>query len=231
MPIQTGSAPGSPVRIRKTAKVVADAAEQGDSLYEVRKKVYPRSVTGLFANWRWALVWITQLIFYGFCWLPWNGRQAVLLHLVERKFYIFGWIFWPQDVFFLAVLLIISAYSLFLFTAVAGRLWCGYACPQTVYTEVFTWIEQKIEGDRNKRMKLDAEPMGPRKFALKAAKFGAWIFCGFLDRGDLRGLLLANQGAAGESRVVLAWRVGVFLDRFLRWLHVSDGRSDAGASV
>ncbi|QID17201.1 cytochrome c oxidase accessory protein CcoG [Nitrogeniibacter mangrovi] len=133
-----------------------------------------RSTTGLFASWRWVLVWVTQLLFYGLPWLQWNGRQAVLFHLVERKFYIFGWVFWPQDVFFLAILLIISAYALFFFTAIAGRLWCGYACPQTVYTEIFMWIEQKIEGDRNKRMKLDKAPMSGRKFALKAAKFSAW---------------------------------------------------------
>lgn len=145
-----------------------------DTLYAVRQKVYMRAVTGLFATWRWALVWITQIIFYGLPWLVWNDRQAVLLHLTERKFYIFGWVFWPQDVFFLAILLIISAYGLFFFTAIAGRLWCGYACPQTVYTEIFMWIEQKIEGDRNKRMKLDKAPMGPRKFAIKAAKYGAW---------------------------------------------------------
>jgi hypothetical protein len=98
-----------------------------ESLYEVHKKVHPSAVSGIFATWRWALVWITQLIFYGLCWLPWNGRQAVLFDLVERKFYIFGLVFWPQDVFFLAILLIISAYSLFLFTAVAVA--CGAAMP------------------------------------------------------------------------------------------------------
>jgi len=148
--------------------------EMEDTLYAVRQKVYPRAVTGRFATWRWILVWATQLIFYGLCWLPWNGRQAVLLDVVERKFYIFGWVFWPQDVFFLAILLIISAYSLFFFTAVAGRLWCGYACPQTVYTEIFMWIEEKIEGNRSQRMKLDQAPMSARKFGIKAAKFGAW---------------------------------------------------------
>ena len=93
-----------------------------DSLYEVRKKIYPRAVTGVFARWRWIMVWFTQILYYGLCWMPWNGRQAVLFHLVERKFYIFGMVLWPQDVFFLTVLLIISAFSLFLFTAVAGRL-------------------------------------------------------------------------------------------------------------
>lgn len=156
-------------------KVIPIQTAEDDALYEVRKKVYPRAVSGLFANWRWALVWITQLVFYGLCWIPWNGRQAVLFHLAERKFYIFGWVFWPQDVFYLAVLLIISAYSLFLFTAVAGRLWCGYACPQTVYTEIFIWIEQLFEGDRAKRMKLDEQTLSAGKFARKAGKYTAWI--------------------------------------------------------
>ncbi len=146
-----------------------------ESLYEVHKKVHPRAVTGMFATWRWTLVWFTQSLYYGLCWLPWNGRQAVLFDLVERKFYVFGLIFWPQDVIFLAILLIISAYSLFLVTAVAGRLWCGYACPQTVYTEIFTWIEQKIEGDRLARIKLDAAPFGARKLWLRTAKHGLWV--------------------------------------------------------
>src|SRR5690606_9807478 len=107
--------------------------------------------------------------------MEWNGRQAVLFDLAARKFYIFGYVFWPQDFIYLTALLIISAYSLFLSTAIGGRLWCGYACPQTVYTEIFMWIERKIEGDRQRRMRLDAQPMSPRKFALKTAKHGAWI--------------------------------------------------------
>ncbi|MDR2688869.1 MAG: cytochrome c oxidase accessory protein CcoG [Azoarcus sp.] len=152
---------------------LADNAAQ-TQLYVPSKKIYARATHGLFTNWRWALVWFTQIIFYGLPWLTWNDRQAVLLHLTERKFYIFGWVFWPQDVFFLSVLLIISAYSLFFFTAIAGRLWCGYACPQTVYTEIFLWIERKIEGDHNKQMKLDRAPMSGRKFAIKAAKYAAW---------------------------------------------------------
>lgn len=146
-----------------------------DSLYEVRQKVYPRAVSGVFANWRWGVVWITQLVFYGLCWLPWNDRQAVLLHLAERKFYIFGWVFWPQDVFFLSIILIISAYSLFLFTAVAGRLWCGYACPQTVYTEIFLWVEKVFEGDRARRMKLDGQAASLEKLGRKSGKYLAWV--------------------------------------------------------
>lgn len=145
------------------------------SFYEKHKKIYIRDVKGWWANWRWILVWVTQIIFYGAPWLVWNDRQAILFHLVERKFYLFGLVLWPQDIFYLAVLLIISAYALFLFTAIAGRLFCGYACPQTVYTEIFMWVENKIEGDRSARMKLDAAPMSARKFRLKAAKHAIWL--------------------------------------------------------
>jgi cytochrome c oxidase accessory protein FixG len=150
--------------------------DSGDvDLYEVRKKIYPRAVTGLFAGWRWALVWLTQLVFYGLPWLTWNDRPAVLFDLAARRFYLFGVVLYPQDFIYLTGLLVISAMSLFLFTAVAGRLWCGYACPQTVYTEIFMWVERVVEGDRPKRMKLDREPMSARKFGLKAAKHGLWV--------------------------------------------------------
>ncbi len=152
-----------------------DAPAEEVGLYEIRRKIYPRAVTGVFARWRVALVLLTQLVYYGLPWLAWNDRQAVLFDLAARKFYVFGIVFWPQDVIYLSVLLILSALSLFLFTAVAGRLWCGYACPQTVYTEIFLWIERKIEGDRTARMRLDAQPPSASRFARKAAKHGAWI--------------------------------------------------------
>jgi cytochrome c oxidase accessory protein FixG len=152
-----------------------DAPLQEISLFEVRQKVYPRAVRGWFAAWRWALVWATQLVFYGGAWLTWNERQAVLFDIVHRKFYLFGLVFWPQDFIYLAVLLVLSALSLFLFTAVAGRLWCGYACPQTVYTEIFLWIERKVEGDRNARMRLDKSAMSAQKLARKGAKHFLWI--------------------------------------------------------
>ena len=145
------------------------------SFYEKHKKVYIRDVKGWWNSWRWAFVWFTQILFYGLPWLEWNGRQAVLFHLAERKFYLFGLVLWPQDVFYLALLLIISAYALFLFTAVAGRLFCGYACPQTVYSELFMWVENRLEGDRSARMKLDKGPMTARKFRLKAIKHAIWI--------------------------------------------------------
>jgi len=132
-------------------------------------------VHGWFAAWRWALVWATQLIFYGGAWLTWNGRQALLFDIAHRKFYLFGLVFWPQDIIYLSVLLIVSALSLFLFTAVAGRLWCGYACPQTVYTEIFLWIERRVEGDRNARMRLDKQGFTTEKVLRKSTKHGLWI--------------------------------------------------------
>ena len=146
-----------------------------DGLYERHKTIYARSVRGVFDNWRWAMVFLTQALFYGLCWIDWGGRQAVLFHLVERKFYVFGMVFWPQDAIYLAVLLVISAYALFLATAIGGRLFCGYACPQTVYTEILMWIERKVEGDRPARMKLDAQPMNARKFRLKFTKHLLWL--------------------------------------------------------
>src|SRR5574343_1839017 len=120
------------------------AAREMVSLYQAQKKIYPKAVSGWFIRWRWSLVWFTQLLFYGLPWLEWNARQAVLFDLGARRFYIFGMALYPQDFIYLTALLLISAYALFLFTAVAGRLWCGYAWPQTVYTEIFMWIERKF---------------------------------------------------------------------------------------
>jgi cytochrome c oxidase accessory protein FixG len=159
-----------PARVIPITEVPAD----GSDLYAARKKIQPRSIKGRFNSLRWAVIWITQLVFYGLPWLPWNGRQAVLFDLVERKFYIFGLVLWPQDVVYLTLLLIISALGLFLVTAVAGRVWCGYACPQSVYTEIFMWIERHVEGDRSARMKLDAASMSLSKFGRRLAKHGIW---------------------------------------------------------
>ena len=162
--------------------VAASDAPQGASasLYQSEAKIYPRTVSGWFAGWRWALVWVTQLVFYGLPWLPWNGRQAVLFDLGARRFYIFDLVLHPQDFIYLAALLIVAALSLFLFTTVAGRLWCGYACPQTVYTEIFLWIERRIEGDRVARMRLDAAPWSLRKVLRKGGKQAAWIAVGLV---------------------------------------------------
>ncbi|QHE78407.1 cytochrome c oxidase accessory protein CcoG [Hydrogenophaga sp. PBL-H3] len=145
------------------------------SLYASSQKIHPRSVSGVFSNWRWIMVWITQVVFYGLPWLEWNARQAVLFDLEARRFYIFSLVLYPQDFIYLTGLLVISALSLFLFTAVAGRLWCGFACPQTVYTEIFLWIEKKVEGDRSARLRLDAAAMSASKLGKRVLKQVLWI--------------------------------------------------------
>ncbi|OGB29522.1 MAG: cytochrome c oxidase accessory protein CcoG [Burkholderiales bacterium RIFCSPLOWO2_12_FULL_61_40] len=144
-------------------------------LYAAQQKIYPRSVSGLFANWRWGMVFLTQLVFYGMPWLEWGQRQAVLFDLGARRFFVFGLVLYPQDFVYLAGILIIAALSLFLFTTVAGRLWCGYACPQTVYTEIFLWIERQMEGSRSAQMRRDAQPLSSDWVLRKTAKHLAWL--------------------------------------------------------
>ncbi len=150
------------------------------SLYEAQKKVYPRSILGPLAKKRWVMVWLTQLFFYGMPWIQWGQRQALLFDIDAKQFFIFGLVLYPQDLIYLTLLLIISAFSLFLFTAIAGRLWCGYTCPQTVYTEIFLWIEAKIEGDRAARIKLDNAPLSVNKLTKKILKQLAWILFALL---------------------------------------------------
>ena len=150
-----------------------DASNQ--DLYKKAPKIYPKETTGRFANLRVLAAWLLLGIYYTFPWMRWDGRQAVLFDLPNRKFYLFGLTLWPQDFIFLAWLLIIAALALFFFTALAGRLWCGYACPQTVWTKVYIWMEKITEGDRNARIKLDKSPMNARKFRIKAVKHFLWI--------------------------------------------------------
>jgi len=144
-------------------------------LYRSEDKIYPREIKGRFTTLRRLAMFVLLGLFYVGPWLTWEGRQAVLFDLPERKFYIFGLTLWPQDFVYLALLLIILAVSLFFFTAIAGRLWCGYACPQTVWTEAFTWIERLVEGDRGKRIKLDQAPWSLHKIARKVTKQFLWI--------------------------------------------------------
>ena len=165
---------------RKVIPITPVASEPADggqvaSLYEAQKKIYPRSIQGFFARWRWAMVFLTQAVFYGLPWLEWGQRQMVLFDLAARRFYIFGLVLYPQDFIYLTGLLIISALSLFLFTAVAGRLWCGFACPQSVYTEIFMWIERKVEGERSARVRLDNSPWSFEKVWKKSLKQFLWV--------------------------------------------------------
>ncbi|PTT88173.1 cytochrome c oxidase accessory protein CcoG, partial [Pelomonas sp. HMWF004] len=163
--------------------VTASTSGMADSeavirLYRSEDKIQPRAVDGFYARWRWAFVALTQAVFYGLPWLSWGGRQAVLFDLGARRFYIFGLVLYPQDFVYLAALLMVSAFGLFLFTAVAGRVWCGYACPQTVYTEMFMAVERWFEGDRMARLRLDKAPWSLGKLWRKAGKQAVWIALG-----------------------------------------------------
>ncbi len=197
---------GKPRKVIPIAPVASEPTSEGEivSLYEAQKKIYPRSISGFFARWRWAMVFITQIVFYGLPWLEWGQRQMVLFDLGARRFYIFGLVLYPQDFIYLTGLLIISALSLFLFTAVAGRLWCGFACPQTVYTEIFMWIEHKVQGDRSARVRLDSSSWTFEKIWKKSITQGLWvivsIWTGFTFVGyfvpirELGAELMALQG-------------------------------------
>jgi polyferredoxin len=143
--------------------------------YVSEAKIYPRGVRGPLWRLRYAAAFGLLGVFYLFPWLRWDGHQAVLLDLPARKFHIFALTFWPQDFLFLALLLIMAALTLFFFTALAGRLWCGYACPQTVWTEVFIIMERWTEGRRLERMRLDAAPWSLEKLRRKAAKHALWF--------------------------------------------------------
>jgi cytochrome c oxidase accessory protein FixG len=148
---------------------------EGAALYESAEKIYPREISGRFDRLSSLATIVLLGLFYAVPWLTWDNRQAVLFDLPERKFHIFGLTLWPQDFPYLALLLMILAYALFFFTAIGGRLWCGFACPQTVWTEVFIWMEQWTEGTRSQRMKLDKAPWSWNKFRRKFSKQFLWI--------------------------------------------------------
>lgn len=149
-------------------------------LYHKREKIYTRSIEGFFQRIRLFTGWPLLLGYLCLPWLQWNGHQAVLFDLPARKFYIFDLVFWPQDLVLLTALLIISAFALFLFTSLFGRIWCGYSCPQTVWTSIFMWMEQKTEGSRNQRIKLDQAPWSAEKILRKFSKHAMWLGFAFL---------------------------------------------------
>lgn len=169
-------------------KATPTPAAQEIKLYVKAPKVYPRETDGRFSRLRVLAGWVLLGLFYVLPWIQLGGQQIVLFDLPARQFHVFGLTFWPQDFVMLAVLLATAAMSLFFFTALAGRLWCGYACPQTVWTEVFLWMERVVEGPRNRRMKLDKSRWTAEKVRKKALKqflyitFSIWTgitFVGF----------------------------------------------------
>lgn len=155
-------------------------AEVGEiDLYQRREKIYTRRIEGFFQRIRVFTGWPLLVGYFLAPWLSWEGRQLVLFDLPERKFHIVGLTFWPQDFPMLAWFLIIAAYSLFAITTLAGRIWCGYTCPQTVWTSIFMWLEQRTEGNRNQRIRLDSEPWSGGKFRRKFMKHASWLFVAY----------------------------------------------------
>jgi cytochrome c oxidase accessory protein FixG len=142
--------------------------------------IHTRSFTGLYRTLRIAFAGALFVLFFGTAWLDWNGRQAVLWDLAESKFHIFGATFWPQDFILLSALLIICAFGLFAITVYAGRVWCGYSCPQSIWTWLFMWCEKVTEGDRNQRIKLAAAPWSLDKLARRTLKHSLWLAIGVL---------------------------------------------------
>ena len=197
-----------PIRpLTEALNEAGDDAKQYVSMYQKPADIYPRAVKGWFAAWRWVFVGLTQWLFYGLPWVQWGGRQAVLFDLEAQRFYILGLVLYPQDLIFLAALLVLSALALFFVTAVAGRLWCGYTCPQTVYTEIFMWVERKTEGDRIARMRLDQAPWSAEKLARKGAKQAAWLGIGLYTGFSFVGYFtpIRELGAAVVALDVSAW--------------------------
>ena len=158
---------------------VKDVTPKTQSMYEKRKKIYVREIEGFFQKLRTYSLWALMLAYFCTAWFNWEGRQAVLFDLPARQFHVLGITFWPQDFMLLSWLLIIAAFGLFTITNIAGRIWCGYTCPQSVWSFIFMWIEERAEGTRNQRIKLDKEPMSASKFRKKALKHIGWIIVAF----------------------------------------------------
>ncbi len=195
---------------RSDVAAVNTGAKSKGELYVKKEKIYPKNVSGIYRRLKWIIMAITLGIYYITPWIRWDRgpiapHQAVLLDMAHRRFYFFFIEIWPQELYFVAGLLVMAGVGLFLVTSVVGRAWCGYSCPQTVWTDLFIAVEAFFEGDRNARMKLEAAPYGLRKLAIRFAKHltwlliavatgGAWIFY-FADAPTLLKELLTGQAA------------------------------------
>ncbi|MBW9245513.1 cytochrome c oxidase accessory protein CcoG [Pseudomonas paracarnis] len=167
--------------------------------------IHTRSFTGVFRTLRVGGAGLLFLAFFGTVWLNWGGRQAVLWDLAESKFHIFGATFWPQDFILLSALLIICAFGLFAITVFAGRVWCGYTCPQSSFTWLFMWCEKVTEGERNQRVKLQAAPWSLNKLARRSAKHTLWLGISVLTGLTFVGYFTPIRPLAAE---LLTWQMG-----------------------
>ena len=187
------------VEIHEPAHPKKVKAQSSDNL------IHTRSFTGLFRTLRVAGAAFLFLAFFGTVWLNWGGRQAVLWDLAESKFHIFGATFWPQDFILLSALLIICAFGLFAITVFAGRVWCGYTCPQSSFTWLFMWCEKVTEGERNQRIKLQAAPWSLNKLARRSAKHTLWLGISVLTGLTFVGYFTPIRPLAAE---LLTWQLG-----------------------
>jgi cytochrome c oxidase accessory protein FixG len=165
-----------------------NSARVRQPLYSARKKIFPKRVSGTFRRFKWLVMLVTLSIYYLTPWIRWDRgpfapNQAVLLDIENRRFYFFMIEIWPQEFYYIAGLLVMAGFGLFLVTSVVGRAWCGYTCPQTVWVDLFLVVERAIEGDRNARVKLDAAPWSASKLSKRLAKHAVWILIGALTGG------------------------------------------------
>jgi len=215
------SAGAAPADLAAEGVVRSDAEATGSAayrkLYKARVPIHPKEVHGTYRSIKWAMMAFTLSIYYLVPWIRWDRgplapHQAVLVDMERERLYFFFIEIWPQEVYYITGLLILAAVSLFLINALFGRLWCGYSCPQTVWTDLFIWIETRIEGDRNARKRLDAAPWTAGKIAKKLSKHsiwllfavatgGAWVFY-FADAPTLAHLLFTGKATFGTYATV-----------------------------
>jgi cytochrome c oxidase accessory protein FixG len=165
-----------------------DLTGPNQPLYEARKGVYPKAVDGFFRRLKWGIMAVTLAIYYITPWLRWDRGpyapdQAVLVDLANRRFYMFQIEIWPHEFYYVVGLLVMAGIGLFLLTSAVGRAWCGYACPQTVWTDLFLHVERYIDGDRNAQIRLERAPWGPQKIAKRLGKWSVWLFIAFWTGG------------------------------------------------
>ncbi len=190
----SGEKPDQPRKRKKVAEGVEQSFAKAvspstpHSLYAKRVKIYPKKVSGIYRQIKWAILFILLGIYYFIPFIRWDRgpgqpNQAVLVDFENARFYFFFIEIWPQEIYYITGLLILAAFGLFLVTALFGRVWCGYACPQTIWTDLFIVVERFFEGDRNARMKLDKAPWSAQKVFKKTAKHIVWLIIAFATGG------------------------------------------------
>ena len=184
--------------------------ESTSKVPEAEHKIQPRSFSGFYRRVRITGGVVLFALYFGVAWLDWGGRQAVLWDLSEKKFHIFSATFWPEDLVLLSGILLICAFGLFFLTVLAGRVWCGYACPQSVWTWVFLWAERVAEGDRSKRIKLDAAPLSVKKLVRRGSKHGLWLLISLLTAITFVGYFTPIRDLVGDLFVLEASGWAVF---------------------